>query len=102
MRFLLAAAAVALGCGGGSTVKGAKSANIPAAARSYTAARWIPGKPTYAFAARTVRDLQRSAKDVIESFGIIGDVELSVIGSALSEAIGVDPLSPEAVSAIGV
>ena len=74
----------------------------PPAARDYSATRWIPARPTYAIGARTVRDAQRTLRDLIESFGMMGAAEPDDIGMILSAILGVDPLSPDGLAGIGV
>jgi hypothetical protein len=74
----------------------------PSAAKEYSAARWIPARPTYAIAARSVRDAQRAVTDAVESFGMLGNVELSQAAAELRRLFVVDILSPDALRQIGV
>jgi hypothetical protein len=99
MRLLILGIAAVLACSGPPR---ATAPNPPAAAHEYPAIRFIPARPTYVLAARTVRDAQRGAIDVIDSLGMIGDVDAGAVSGALARVLGVDPLSPEAVTAIGV
>lgn len=87
-------------CSGGH--HGARTPSPPAAARDYSATRWIPAKPTYAIGARTVRDAQRTLRDLVESFGMIVQADAGDLAAVLSAVLAVDPLSPEAVAGIGV
>ncbi|MBX3160263.1 MAG: hypothetical protein KF773_30145 [Deltaproteobacteria bacterium] len=96
---------ISLGCGGpGKAAKAPESNPIPAeVARAYPAASWIPAHPTYALAARTVRDAQHRVRDVINVFGgVFGGVEAALISTILEAELGVDALSPEALAAIGI
>lgn len=100
-----AAAALAGGCrgGGASSPTPPSSPPVsPAVAAGYDAARWIPARPTYAAAARSVRDAQRAARDLLDSVGALlgagpGDLQL-----VLRDLLGVDPLSPDALAVLGI
>jgi hypothetical protein len=94
---LLVAATVACGHKGPDVSR-------PEIAPAYTATRWLPDKPRYAVAAKTVRDAQRSFADAVAVFGpLIGaDVDAAAVSSVLERILRVDPLSPDAVAAIGV
>jgi hypothetical protein len=100
MRFVILVVAAALACGGSHPP--GQPAGPPAAARDYPATRWIPAKPTYALAARTVRDAQRGVRDVIDAIGMIGDVDASWLSHKLRGLLAIDPLSSDAVTAMGV
>ena len=94
-------AALALACGGSRT-SSAPAAGPPAAARAYTATRWIPAKPTYALEARSARDAQRTIKDVVDSLGMIVDLDSSQVSAALRVLLAMDPLAPDALAAMGI
>jgi len=94
--------AMALLACGGSRTSTPPPAGPPAAARDFTATRWIPARPTYAVAARSVRDAQRATVDVIDSFGMIAGVEVGEVSRALRGMLAVDPLAPEAITAMGI
>jgi len=101
MRTIVVAVAVAAlggGCGGGGTgALGAPPApSAPAVAPGYDAARWIPARPTYAAAARSVRDAQDVVLDLIASFGALVDADAGELSLALGGLLAVDPLSPDA------
>ena len=103
VRQVVVVALLALGCAcGGPKASSPTSSSVPAAAKEYSAARWIPAKPTYAIAARTVRDAQRAITDAVESFGLLADVELAQVSSALRGLLIVDVMSPDALRSIGI
>lgn len=98
---LLVALGVVLGaCGGGR--RGAPPVAANPVAAVYTATRWIPARPTYAIGARTVREAQRGALDVLGSFGALVDVDAAEVSAALRALLLVDPLSPDALASIGI
>ena len=106
-RAIVVAAAVAAlggGCGGGAGARGARP--VPSAApvviEGYDAARSIPARPTYAVAARSVRDAQRAVRDLLESFGALVDVDAGALARTLGGLLAVDPLSPDALAALGI
>jgi hypothetical protein len=91
-------AVLALGCGGHAS----QAIAPPAAAASFPAARWVPARPAYVFASRTVDDAQRSLRDVIDALGTFIGYDLGDVTGALTGLLGVDPLHPDPVAAIGV
>jgi hypothetical protein len=99
MRALAIILILAAGCGGKRQLG---AAGPPAAAAAFPAARWIPGTPTYVVAAKTMRDAQRAFRDVLDTFGMVAGVEPGEISEGLIRLLAVDPLSAEAVAAIGV
>ncbi|MBS1122956.1 MAG: hypothetical protein H6Q90_5184 [Deltaproteobacteria bacterium] len=99
MRLLILGIAAVLACSGSPR---ATAPQAPPVARDYPATRWIPAKPTYALSARSVRDAQRAMLDVIDSFGMFGDVDAGQVSGALGQLLGVDALSAPALTAIGV
>lgn len=102
MRFALLAAVFAL-CGGScGSPRPASHSAPPAALAAFPATRWVPANPTYLVAAPTVKDAQRSLRDTIDSIGMIGGVEVSEVSAELSRLIAVDPLSTEALTAMGI
>ena len=68
----------------------------------FPATRWVPANPTYLFAAPTVRDAQRSLRDTIDSFGMLGGVEIAEVSRELTRLLSIDPLSPEALAGMGI
>ncbi len=99
MRALVIALLLATGCGGKRQVG---ATNSPTVATVFPAARWVPGKPTYVFAARTMRDAQRAFRDIVDTFGMAIGADNASIGATLTQILAVDPMSPDAVSGIGV
>lgn len=85
MRALVIALILATGCGGKRQV----GTGPAAAAAAFPAARWVPAQPTYVFAAPSIAAAQHSLGDVVDR-------------AMLTQILGVDALSPEALSAIGV
>src|SRR5436190_17906818 len=86
----------------GSDKCGGSSQPLVIASGSYAATRWIPGTATYAVATPTVRDAQQNVRDLIETAGLIGGHSSNEVSRNLERILLVDPLSPDAVSAIGV
>ncbi|MBA3462938.1 MAG: hypothetical protein H0T46_23485 [Deltaproteobacteria bacterium] len=100
MRIALVACALALaGCPGTKT---ASHSTPPAVAKGFPATRWVPANPTYVLASPTVREAQRSLRDVIDSLGVIAGVEAGEISRELGRLIAVDPLSPDALVNMGI
>lgn len=101
LAVLVAVAAVAPGCGGGSRPH-ARRAAAPEVAAGFAAARWLPARPTYAIVARTVRDAQRALNDAIDSFGALDGLDPRQVSAKLRELLAVDALSPAALRELGV
>jgi len=98
MRALVIALIVAAGCGGKRQV----GPSGPPAASAFPAARWVPGTPTYVFAARTLRDAQRAFGDGIDTFGMAAGVDPGQVSARLTQILQVDPLSADAMASIGI
>jgi hypothetical protein len=103
---LVMLAVLAIGCGGHASSPAASSPPHGGAAfagvAGFPATRWVPARPTYVFASATVSDAQRSLRDAIDVLGIASGVELRDVTSALQGLLGVDPLHPDPLAAIGV
>jgi hypothetical protein len=99
MRLVLLAAVAALGCGGS---RSPSHSGPPVEVAGFSATRWVPANPTFVLTAPTVRQAQRSLRDVIDSFGMIVGFESAEIATGLSQLLAVDPLSPEALTAMGI
>lgn len=102
MRFVLLAAVLALCSGSCGSSRTASHLAPPAALAAFPATRWVPADPTYLLAAPTVKQAQRSLRDTIDSIGMIGGVEVSEVSAELTRLIAIDPLSTEALAAIGI
>ncbi|MEO8705481.1 MAG: hypothetical protein ABI867_35950, partial [Kofleriaceae bacterium] len=98
---LLAVVALAVACGGSHAPAAAPAGPGPAA-QDYTATRFIPAKPTYALAARSLRDAQRAIVDLVDSFGILAGLELDDVRSGLTNLLAVDALAADAVTRMGI
>ncbi|HEU0033797.1 MAG TPA: hypothetical protein VFQ53_24385 [Kofleriaceae bacterium] len=96
----IAVAVIGLGCGSKSHHPAGPS--VPAVARAYPAARWIPAKPTYVLASKTVREGQRALVDVIDSLSPLTDFDVAIARRLVERFLAVDALSPDAVAAIGI
>ena len=68
----------------------------------FPAARFVPAQPTYVVSARTMRDAQSAFTSVIDMLGMAAGFEISEASRELSKLLGVDPMSADAVAAIGV
>ena len=101
-RVILGLCAAALLACGGSKPAGQTPNSGATVASGYAAARWIPGQARYALMAKTVREAQQGARDLIEMFGVFADVTVAEASAELAQVLTVDPLSPEALGAIGV
>ncbi len=95
---LVILAVLAVGCGG----QASRAVAPPAQAAAFPAARWVPARPSYVFASRTVDDAQRSLRDVIDVLGTLTGYDLGDVTGALEGLLGVDPLHPDPLAAIGV
>ena len=98
MRIALLAV-IAIGCGGGH---GAAHTAPPAAAKDFPATRWVPATATYVLASPTVKEAQRSMRDVIDSLGILVDVDVGEASRAFQQLLAVDALSPDPVAGMGI
>jgi len=97
---VVSALALTLGCGGKATPTAHPTP--VRIAPDYTATRWIPAHPTYAVAARSIREAQHAVADVFDSLGVVLDVDLRQVASGLADVLAVDPLSPDALTQIGI
>jgi len=95
---LVILAVLAVGCGAHAS----RAVAPPAQAAAFPAARWVPARPAYVFASRTVDDAQRSLRDVIDVLGTLTGYDLADVTNALEGLFGVDPLHPDPLAAIGV
>jgi hypothetical protein len=98
MRF---ASLVAIACACGGASPPAPHVPTPAAAE-FTAAKWIPPRPTYAIAAKSLRDVQRATTDLMAQVGVLVDVDGSELGQALARMLVVNPMVPDQLTAIGI
>lgn len=95
-------AVLVIGCGGHGSSPAASPPEPASAAVSFPAARWVPAAPTYVFASPKVTDAQRSLRDAIDVLGIATDTDLRDVTRALEGLLGIDPLHPDPLAAIGV
>lgn len=93
-------AAALIACGGSKPTT--QPTNGAAVAGGYAAARWVPGQARYALMAKTVREAQQGARDLIEMFGVFADVTVAEASAELTQVLTVDPLSPDALASIGI
>ncbi|MDB4955821.1 MAG: hypothetical protein JWO36_3390 [Myxococcales bacterium] len=98
MRLYLILALAVAACGGAG-VSGTAS---PPSAQVFAAARWVPANPTYVVAATSLREGQRAVRDLIDSFGMLGDLDSKAASAGLAYLLGVDPLQPESVAGLGI
>lgn len=96
---LIACVALAASCRGAHP---ASHVAAPPIAPGFPATQWVPAHPTYVLASPTVRDAQRALTDVVDSLGVPLGIDASVLSRELALWIAVDPLSPEALTAIGI
>ncbi|MEJ7603650.1 MAG: hypothetical protein WKG01_37530 [Kofleriaceae bacterium] len=99
MVWSFALVALVFGCGGSAAKPTRPDIAAPG---EYPGLRFVPARPTYAFAARSVREAQRGFGDLADTFGLPVDVDRVRLGGELRGMFGVDPLSPEAVAEIGI
>jgi hypothetical protein len=109
---LALAALPALGCGSraGGTGSGTGTPPpppppqqpLPVAAKAYPAARWIPARPTYAIAARSVGDAQNAAADLLGSIGALVGIDTREGAQIVRGVLGIDALAAEALTEIGI
>ena len=98
MRIALLAV-IAVGCGGGHR---ASHTSLPAVAKEFPATRWVPAKATYVLSSPTVKQAQRSMRDVIDSLGILAGVDVDQASRAFQQVLAVDALSPDPVAGMGI
>lgn len=96
---LVASVAIALGCHG--SVQPSHVAPPPVA-KEFPATRWVPANPTYVLASPTVKEAQRSVRDIVDSLGVLGGVDAAEVSSELGRLIAVDPLNPDALTGMGI
>jgi len=68
----------------------------------FAASRWVPDKPTYVVLAKTVGEAQHSGRDLLDSLGALVGIDAAAVSAALAEALVIDPLNAEQVSANGI
>lgn len=103
MKLAICAVLLAVACGGkptpqtpgGTTITAEGDAQIPAT-------RWLPAKPTYAFAARNVGEAQRHVRDLFDTIGAPFRDSSAVLSRSAQATFGIDILSESAVASIGV
>ena len=88
--------------GGGSTPVAVQVPGQPPAAPGLPATAWIPAHPTYAVAARSVRDLQQATRQVLGSLGIPVGLDAATVSGLATVVTGLDLLSPEALAGAGI
>lgn len=96
---VLAIALVLVGCGGKTGGDGTAPGDV---ASVFPAARFVPAQPTYLVSARTFREGQAAFTQFLDMAGMTLGFELSEASREFTQILGVDPLSPDAVAAIGV
>lgn len=95
---MIAAVLGVVGCGSKST-----GTRAPAAvATVFPAGRFIPAQPTYVISSLTFRAAQGAFTQIIDMVGMTAGFEVSEASHGLSQVLGVDPMSADAVAAIGV
>ncbi len=101
VRALAIASVLAAACGGKSTGPSAAGAggNV---ATVFPTARFVPAQPTFVVSASSMRAAQGSFREIADLLGMAGGFEVSDVGAAMAYLIGVDALSADAVSGIGV
>lgn len=95
---LLAACSAPAHTGGGGQPPAPTAAEAP----RFPATRWVPGAPTYALSSTKITDIQRTVRDAIASFGLLGGVTESDVGHAMSQVLGLDPLVPDNLRQAGI
>ncbi|MDQ3369061.1 MAG: hypothetical protein M3680_26860 [Myxococcota bacterium] len=89
-----------LGCSGGTRAPTQPSGATTVAA--YAATRWLPARPSYVVAARTVRDAQQGLRDLVDAAGLVAGFDAAEVSAELRALILVDPLSTSEVANLGV
>lgn len=101
VRALAIVLVFAAACGGKSTGPAAPGAGGQVAT-VFPTARFVPAQPTFVVSAPSMRAAQASFREIADLLGMAGGFEVSDVGAVMSFMIGVDPLSADAVSGIGV
>jgi hypothetical protein len=91
-------AILVVGCGGHAN----GPASPPAQIAELPAMRWVPASPTFVVASHSVEHAQRSLRALLDVLGTLGGVEPGELASGLFDLIGVDPLHPDPLAAIGI
>ncbi|MGE3545754.1 MAG: hypothetical protein AB7L28_17585, partial [Kofleriaceae bacterium] len=97
--FVLAAAIAAVSACG-STTPLAPPAHV--AVPAFAAARWVPANPTYLVTTRTVADAQHGLRDIVDALGMMLGVSASELSAELRHELGIDPMSTEGLTALGI
>ncbi|HEY4177042.1 MAG TPA: hypothetical protein VGM90_09435 [Kofleriaceae bacterium] len=98
---LISAALAAIAAGCGSSGPGPTSPQV-APAVEIAAARWVPSQAVYVSAGKTLSGAQSGMRAAVDGLGILGGMDANYMGSLLTQVLGVDAMSTEAVKAIGV
>ncbi len=96
---LVVSVALAVGCHGS---KPPSHSAPPPVAKEFPATRWVPANPTYVLASPSVKEAQRAVRDVIDTLGVMGGVDAAEVSRELGRLIAVDPLNPDALTAMGI
>lgn len=69
---------------------------------AFAAARWVPANPTYLVTTRTVADAQHGLRDIVDALGMMLGVSASELSAELRHELGIDPMSTEGLTALGI
>jgi hypothetical protein len=89
-------------CGGRHVGGTAAKQQQVAAPTVFPAARFVPAEPMYVVSAKTMRDAQVALTDLADIVGLAVGAEPKDASRALSMLLGIDLLSAEAASGIGI
>lgn len=97
-----AAVGAAISTGGCGGPRGAAHPAAPEVAAGYPATRWVPEHPAYVLASPTLKQAQRSLRDVIDALGVVVGAGATEASQQLTTLLAIDPLSPDPMGGAGV
>lgn len=103
MKRVASLGVLAMACGPAAAPHGPTPPGaLPPSAAVYPATRWVPDKPTYVMAAKSMTDFQGALASALDTLGLPFGGDAREAEQALQDLIATDPLSADAMSALGV
>ena len=90
-------------CSGPSVGSGqASSQQVSLANTRFPALRFAPKEPTYAVASARTADMVTGVRELLNAIGLLADGDVAVIDRELTRKYGVNPLSVDSLTSIGI